>query len=39
MRSNLAVSCGFDLSHNAPKISPSNPQNMLIVNALAILNP
>jgi hypothetical protein len=30
---------GFNLSQNAPKIRPNSPQNILIVKALAILNP
>lgn len=33
----LAISCGFVLSQNAPRISPSNPQNIAVIKALAIL--
>src|ERR687884_1098282 len=33
----LALSWGLSLSQNAPKITPSRPQNTLIVTALIIL--
>jgi hypothetical protein len=33
------VSCGLNLSQNRPRIIASNAQNMLMVNALAILKP
>ena len=33
----FAVSCGLVLSHRAPRIKPSNPQNTLMVNPVTIL--
>jgi hypothetical protein len=35
----LVLSCGLVLSQNAPRIIPNKPQNILMVNPLAILKP